>query len=211
MRTDDASDNMVGLGSSSAGGHPTYVRAHARAARRAGFQPHLFAFGRHDETVETEFGIVHYVPVLLDAAKVPLLRYRQQKLVWRYPVLARAVASFILSNPNAKLIHSFGLFGGVGVVAHDILRDRQIDTIPVMSSYDIFVREASVTTRDDVRGAFGVTDERFVLVTTGGGAFGFSVLDAYVRALAQLPSERKFFSLIIGGPSLPASCLSTPA
>jgi hypothetical protein len=42
------------------GGHPRYMRAHARAARCAGFEPHLFSLGRSDGTVG-DFGTVHRV------------------------------------------------------------------------------------------------------------------------------------------------------
>ena len=72
----------------SRGGHPTYVRAHARAALMAGFQPRLFSLGRFNDVVETEFGTVHRVPVSIDADKVPILRFRNNQLVWRYAVLA---------------------------------------------------------------------------------------------------------------------------
>jgi hypothetical protein len=60
----------------SRGGHPTYVRAHARAALMAGFQPHLFSLGRFNDVLETEFGTVHRVPVSIDADKVPILDSR---------------------------------------------------------------------------------------------------------------------------------------
>ncbi len=129
------------------GGHPTYVRAHARAARRAGFQPHLFSLGRIKDVVETEFGTVHRVPVLLDAERIPVLRHRKNQLVWRYGVLARAVASFVLSHRKVRLIHSFGVFGCVGVMAHDIVRDHKINVIPVLSSYDTATNEVAAKVR----------------------------------------------------------------
>ena len=43
------------------GGHASYVRAHARAAVRLGFEPHLFHVGRESRVRECEFGIVHEV------------------------------------------------------------------------------------------------------------------------------------------------------
>ena len=39
-----------------AGGHATYSRAMALAARRAGFTPHLFCLGPREEVIETELG-----------------------------------------------------------------------------------------------------------------------------------------------------------
>jgi glycosyltransferase involved in cell wall biosynthesis len=129
------------------GGHPSYVRAHARAAKRAGFEPHLFSLGRRNDVVETEFGTVHRVPVLLDAEKIPVFRYRKNQLVWRYRILARAVASFVLSHQKVKLIHSFGVFGCVGVIAHDILRNYKINVIPILSSYDTVTNEVAAKVR----------------------------------------------------------------
>jgi hypothetical protein len=41
------------------GGHSSYVRAHARAAIRIGFDPHLFCAGFDKGVVQTDFGVVH--------------------------------------------------------------------------------------------------------------------------------------------------------
>ena len=132
----------------STGGHPSYVRAHARAARKAGFQPHLFSLGRFNDVVETEFGAVHRVPVRINADKVPILGHRKNSLlVWRYAVLARAVAAFVLSHRRVRLIHSFGVFGSVGVMADNILRRHEVNVIPVLSSYDTATREVTAKVR----------------------------------------------------------------
>ena len=45
------------------GGHDSYVRAHALAARGAGFVPHLFGMGERRQTVESETGVIHDLPV----------------------------------------------------------------------------------------------------------------------------------------------------
>jgi glycosyltransferase involved in cell wall biosynthesis len=129
------------------GGHPAYVRAHARAALRAGFQPHLFSIDRFNDIVETDFGTVHRMPASIDADKVPILRYRKYQFVWRYRVLARAVAAFVLSHRSVRLIHSFGVFGSVGVMAHEILSRHGVEVIPVLSSYDTITREVAAKVR----------------------------------------------------------------
>jgi glycosyltransferase involved in cell wall biosynthesis len=139
----------------STGGHPTYVRAHARAALMAGFQPHLFSLDRFNDIVETEFGTVHRVPVSIDADKVPILRHRKNHLVWRHVVLARAAAAFVLSHRSVELIHSFGVFGSIGVMAHDILRRHEVKVIPVVSSYDTATREVTAKVRG-LSGAHGL-------------------------------------------------------
>ena len=48
-------DPLLELG----GGHSAYVRAHARAALAAGYEPHLFGVGHRDEVRRTDYGVVH--------------------------------------------------------------------------------------------------------------------------------------------------------
>ena len=43
------------------GGHSSYVRAHARAARRLGFEPHVFFIGTDEIAGESDIGIIHPV------------------------------------------------------------------------------------------------------------------------------------------------------
>ena len=43
------------------GGYETYVRAHARAAVCAGFEPHIFCRGSPPGVEETDIGVVHQV------------------------------------------------------------------------------------------------------------------------------------------------------
>jgi glycosyltransferase involved in cell wall biosynthesis len=131
-----------------AGGHPGYVRAHGWAARRAGFEPHVFALSsRAGGTVEAGFGTVHRVRVRLGLERLPVLRHRKNQLVWRYGVLARAVAAFVLGRRDVRLIHSFGVFGSVGVMARDRLRRLGVDVVPVLSSYDTATREVTAKVR----------------------------------------------------------------
>jgi predicted glycosyltransferase len=63
--------------------------------------------------------------------------------------------------------------------------------------------EAPVAASEDIRRTLGVAGQPLVLVTVGGGKVGFPVLDNYVQALAQFPSQMHQFSLIVGGPLLP--------
>jgi glycosyltransferase involved in cell wall biosynthesis len=88
------------------GGHSPYVRAHARAAIAAGYEPHLFCVGASEAVVETGFGIVHR------ARSVP--PYRQIGLPWHAGILARAVRRAL---PDCPIIHGFGLWGWAGVLA----------------------------------------------------------------------------------------------
>jgi glycosyltransferase involved in cell wall biosynthesis len=137
-----------------AGGHPSYVRAHGWAARRAGFAPHLFSLSRTDGTLETEYGTVHQVGVRVGLERWPILSHRKNQLVWRYAFLARAVAAFVRAHGGIRLIHSFGVFGSAGVVACRLLRRHGVDAIPILSSYDTATREVTAKARG-VSGAHG--------------------------------------------------------
>jgi predicted glycosyltransferase len=64
--------------------------------------------------------------------------------------------------------------------------------------------EPPTQTREAIRRSFGLADERFLVVTVGSGAVGFQVLDTCLRALAHLPDAVNLFTLIVGGPALPA-------
>ena len=63
--------------------------------------------------------------------------------------------------------------------------------------------EAPIAPREDILRGLGVGTRTFVLVTIGNGSVGYSVLDAYVRALERLPPDLNVFSLVVGGPALP--------
>jgi glycosyltransferase involved in cell wall biosynthesis len=133
------------------GGHPSYVRAHGFAARAAGFEPHVFALSQAAGTVEAAFGIVHRCPVRLRLEQLPVLRHRKNQLVWRYAYLARAVASFALAHRRVRLIHSFGVFGCVSVMASAMLGRHGIDVAPILSSYDTATREVTAKVRGTSR------------------------------------------------------------
>ncbi|HUG35750.1 MAG TPA: glycosyltransferase, partial [Candidatus Limnocylindrales bacterium] len=133
------------------GGHPSYVRSHGLAARAAGFEPHVFALSRGAGLTETAFGTVHRCPVRLSLERLPVLRHRKNQLVWRYAYLARAVASFALAHPRVRLIHSFGVFGCVGVMASAMLRRRGVEVAPILSSYDTATREVTAKVRGTSR------------------------------------------------------------
>jgi hypothetical protein len=108
-----AGNDLVGA----TGGHASYVRAHAWAARRAGFEPHLFALSRVADRVDADFGTIHRVPVRVPLEQLPFWRHRKNQMVWRYAALARAAAAFGLQHRRVRIVHAFGLFGCAGVMA----------------------------------------------------------------------------------------------
>jgi len=73
------------------GGHSGFVRAHARAAVRAGFEPHLFAVSERTRAVSTAYGVVH----LVASPVVRFLGWRARGASVAVPILARAVERFV--------------------------------------------------------------------------------------------------------------------
>ena len=101
------------------GGHDTYVRAHARAAVRAGFEPHIFCRGSRAGVEETDFGIVHQVALpfcrrfLQTRAK--RLYYSQIASLTQFtmkldaPDSSTRSRSFVRANSGPHLVHGIGV------------------------------------------------------------------------------------------------------
>lgn len=127
------------------GGHSTYVRAHAWAVRRAGFEPHILCIGPGPRTVDTGVGVLHRTP--LDWEPEWLTRHRRHLLVWRFLVLARAAEAFVRAHPRVRLLHGFGVYGCSAVLASEALRRRGFGTVALVSGYDTMEREARAKLR----------------------------------------------------------------
>lgn len=127
------------------GGHSSYVRAHALAARRAGFEPHILCIGPGRRTVETDVGILHRTP--LDWEPEWLARHRGHLLIWRFLVLARATEAFVRAHPRVRLLHGFGVFSCSAVLASRTLQRHGLATVAVASAYDTMAREARAKLR----------------------------------------------------------------
>jgi glycosyltransferase involved in cell wall biosynthesis len=127
------------------GGYDTYVRAHARAAVRAGFEPHIFCRGSPPGAEETELGIVHQIALpfwrrfLQTRAK--RLYYSQfaslveSTLKLDAPELLDALESFVRATPGPHLIHGIGGWTYVGTALQERLRDSDIKIVVIGSFY----------------------------------------------------------------------------
>lgn len=115
-------------------GHSAYVRAHALAAQRAGFEPHLFCVGSSTGIDETEYGIVH-------RKRSPFRPFRALMIPAHSPILVPDVVAFLASQPPPRVIHSFGVWGYVGVRASEALARRGLPSIPILGSYTIHEAE----------------------------------------------------------------------
>jgi len=117
-------------------GHSVYVRAHARAAVLAGYEPHIFCAGATDAVEREPFGIVHQ----LASARPP----RQCELDALGPLFARALIAAAMPRPvdEPVLIHAFGAWSYAGALALEHLRRRGRRAVMVVSSYTTHVDES---------------------------------------------------------------------
>jgi glycosyltransferase involved in cell wall biosynthesis len=116
-------------------GDVVYVRAHARLAVEAGFEPHIFCAGRRDEVVATDFGVIHRV-------WSPFRPFRAVAMPLHTPFIARAIIRFLLTSTDPFLIHGFGAWTYAGARASRSLRARgRVGTL-IATTYDTHEREA---------------------------------------------------------------------
>jgi len=117
-------------------GHSIYVRAHARAATLAGYEPHIFCAGESDAIEPEPFGIVHQL-----ASTHPA---RQSELNALGPPFARALIDAAMARAAGEpvLIHAFGAWSYAGALALEHLRRRGRRAVMVVSSYTTHVDES---------------------------------------------------------------------
>ncbi|MFO0985747.1 MAG: glycosyltransferase family 4 protein [Alphaproteobacteria bacterium] len=119
-------------------GHTTYVRAHALAARQAGFHPRLLVVSPVNEVVESELGSIHRVRSPWPYGRGDGIGYRQWLLWLHSPLLARAGAALARRFDSAVIVHGFGPYGGV---ADAIARRSGGRAVAVLSAYSTLAHE----------------------------------------------------------------------
>ena len=120
------------------GGYDTYVRAHARAAVMAGFEPHIFCRGSPPGVEATDFEMVHQVTLpfwrrFLQTRAKGL--YPHFSLKFDTPKLVDALESFVRANPGPHLVHGIGAWTYVGVALQERLRQTEIKIVAIGSFY----------------------------------------------------------------------------
>ncbi len=125
-------------------GHPHYVRAHARAVIRTGFEPHIFCAERQSDVVQTDFGIVHQVESasLRLSPKNPGHGFRKSLMMWHAPLIAARVAAFLAAKNGPHIIHGFGTWSCAGVMASRNLRLQGNPTTAISSLYTTITHES---------------------------------------------------------------------
>lgn len=128
------------------GGHTTYVRAHARAAIRAGFHPQILCISARDGCVETDFGVVRQIASpFRRVRRLMQPEFRNHLMVGHAPRMIAAATDLVLSSRARRcLVHSFGVSGYVGVQVSRRLRRRTLDVIPIVSAFSTNVHESRV-------------------------------------------------------------------
>lgn len=165
------------------GGGSSYVRAHARAARLAGFEPHVFCLSPGagpatppGDAGDADFAVIHRVP----SSMGPLARWigdgqsperffahwlnANAHSAYLVPLhggrLAAAVERFLRGRPGPHLVHGFYTWGWVGlrVRRRMLRRDPGAGVVPIVSCFTVAADEC----RAKARGAEATGAERWL-------------------------------------------------
>ncbi len=109
------------------GGGASYVRAHAIAAREAGFAPHIFCPSSRSDSTESDFGVIHRIRTAVVQAATP--PFFKSFLPWQAQLMAPVIVRFFESRPGTRLIHAFSSWGYGAVLACRRLRHLGIEPL----------------------------------------------------------------------------------
>lgn len=143
------------------GGGSNYCRAHARAAREAGYETHVFCLGETNAVIETDFARVHRVatrvrpprwlqvapgvePQRIFAHWLALNMFDARAAMLHGPAMSRALVEFMERRPGPHLMHGFFTWGSAGLRAGRLMAQRGVEVKVVNSFY--------TTARHEVRG-----------------------------------------------------------
>ena len=151
------------------GGGSSYVRTHMRAAKRAGFDPHVFCLDARNGVSAEDFGTVHRVMPnfwLRRAIARPERRngflanwlagfaVSPYNMAAHAPRLAASILRFLAERPGPHLIHGFYTWGCVGLDVRDRLARSGVETVVVSSLY--------TTARHELRGKLRAGDAKLL-------------------------------------------------
>ncbi len=121
------------------GGGSSYLRVHARAARRLGFEPHIFCPAPRDGVSETDFGIVHLVAS-------PFRPFGALTVALHTPRLAASVKRFLSTREGPHLIHCM-IWLRIGLIARRRLGRKGVKVVAVNGLYTTADSECSAKVR----------------------------------------------------------------
>ena len=116
------------------GGSQTFVRALGRAARKAGYDPHIFCASRRAATERHDFGTLHQV-------WSPIRPFRALMVGLHQPFLVAAVDKFVGRDAGPHLVHATGGWSGVAVAVAKRLRRRGRTAIVLTSPFSTYSHE----------------------------------------------------------------------
>lgn len=119
-----------------AGGHESFVIAHAATARWAGFDPHVVAVGSRNAQIAAPFGTLHVVAT-------PVRPVRSHSAVFQRPWLVRAIVRAVGDSPGPHVIHGFGAWVDTAVAAARALERRGVPAVPIATAWVTVEHEAS--------------------------------------------------------------------
>jgi glycosyltransferase involved in cell wall biosynthesis len=130
------------LAVSMGGGGTGYMRAHARAALRLGFEPHIFCPAHKGGLLSTDYGTVHLAPS-------PFRSFGAMMSAVHSPFVAACIERFLLSlkgREERRLIHSF-IWLRAGLVASRRLRRKGVNALTINSLYTTVGHECHAKVR----------------------------------------------------------------
>jgi glycosyltransferase involved in cell wall biosynthesis len=107
-----------------------YAVAHCKSAVRGGHWPQWYAFGSHNEDVETDYGTIHRIAW-------PGSEYRSEYSLFYRHRLARPIVERLKRSPGPHVIHSFGCWGAGGALAAKKLKKLGVDVKHVNTCYEL--------------------------------------------------------------------------
>ncbi|HEY6331659.1 MAG TPA: hypothetical protein VI756_20200, partial [Blastocatellia bacterium] len=122
------------------GGHQTLVRATARAARNAGFDPRVFCAARKSSVVEADFGVVHYV-----ASPFRTVRNTTARLHMGF--ISSGIRQFLKDRTGPHSLHGFGIWGWAAIDVSKKLQRAGVPATAIISVYDTIDHETSAPVR----------------------------------------------------------------
>ena len=119
-----------------AAGDSVYLRAHARAARQAGFEPHIFCTAPKAGVRDAPFGRVHLVRSSVLPLPAPRgVGFRKSFIFWHAPLLAASIRRFLAGAEGPHLVHGFSSWSCVGPMVARTFRRHRIPVGTIASFY----------------------------------------------------------------------------
>lgn len=124
------------------GGHSAYVRAYARAARAAGYDPEVFCIGNRRGPETSEYGRIHWVPLPFAALMAPgPVTVRSRHAFFHLPLLRKAIARHLREERGPVIIHGFGVWAEAGARVAEERRRRGWPVRCLANCYTVYREE----------------------------------------------------------------------